>query len=59
MHTPLIANQAGPYDDLRLQHNTPDEPFPVTVTVRSKEYECLIYEEAKRYGVLESAKLDF
>ena len=43
----LICLQAGQYDSQRLRHNViEDEPFPVKVTVRSKDYERLIDNEA-------------
>ncbi|KAJ5158164.1 uncharacterized protein N7500_007815 [Penicillium coprophilum] len=47
---------AGPYNSRHLNHHRTDEPFPVKVTVRSKEYAKLIIEEATREGVLECAK---
>ncbi|OCL06829.1 cytochrome protein [Glonium stellatum] len=49
----------GPYDSRRLRHDIMDEPFPVTVSVRSKAYEELILREAERLGVLQSAKDGF
>ena len=51
--------QAGEYNSLRLGHTSLKEPFPVTVTVRSKEHERLIVDEATRLGCLDSVKADF
>ena len=48
--------QAGPYDSKILNHHMTDEPFPVTVTVRSEKHAKLITDEAEKYGVLEAAK---
>lgn len=36
-----------------------EEPFPVNVTVRSKEHERLIIAEATKLGFLDSAKVGF
>ncbi|OQE41136.1 hypothetical protein PENCOP_c005G06812 [Penicillium coprophilum] len=47
---------AGLYNSRHLNHHRTDEPFPVKVTVRSKEHAKLIIEEATREGVLECAK---
>lgn len=55
----LNAVQAGPMESVRLGHNTPGEPFPIRVTVRSKAHEELILKEAEKCGVLESAKAGF
>lgn len=33
-----------------------NEPFPVEVTIRSKEHAELVIEEAKRFGVLDAVK---
>ena len=44
---------------MRLGHTGPGEPFPVTVTVRSKEHERLIIDEATSLGSLDSAKAGF
>ncbi|KAJ9137172.1 Cytochrome P450 [Pleurostoma richardsiae] len=48
----------GPYNPKILNLESTDEPFPVKATIRSKEYEKLILEEAERAGVLEDAKLE-
>ncbi|MCJ1251389.1 hypothetical protein MMC30_008622 [Trapelia coarctata] len=50
---------AGPYDSARLRHGASGEPFPVQITVRSKEHERSIIQEADRSGVLESGKMEF
>ncbi|KAL8748940.1 MAG: hypothetical protein Q9199_007981 [Rusavskia elegans] len=50
---------AGPYDNLRFRHFQTEEPFPVEIKVRSHEHECLINNQAERFGVLELAKAKF
>ncbi|KAK2757315.1 hypothetical protein FQN54_004829 [Arachnomyces sp. PD_36] len=47
---------AGPYDPKVLNHQMTDEPFPVKVTPRSKQHSERIVEDARRLGVLDSAK---
>ena len=44
---------------MRLGHNNLGEPFPVTVTVRSKEHQRLIIDEATSLGSLDSARAAF
>lgn len=44
---------------MRLGHTSPGEPFPVTVTVRSKEHERLIVDEATSLGCLNRARAGF
>lgn len=44
---------------MRLAHISQGEPFPVTVTVRSREHERLIIDQATRLGRLDSAKAKF
>ncbi|CAK7204897.1 hypothetical protein SEUCBS139899_007659 [Sporothrix eucalyptigena] len=48
---------AGFYNPKVLNLEATDEPFPVQVTIRSKEYEELIFQEATAAEVLEDAKL--
>ncbi|KAL2055040.1 hypothetical protein ABVK25_004862 [Lepraria finkii] len=49
----------GEYDNLRLQHHVTTEPFPIRATIRSKEHERLIIDEATHFGCLEAAKIPF
>ena len=44
---------------MTLGYTTLGEPFPVTVTVRSKEHERLIIDEATKLGSLDSARAGF
>ena len=44
---------------MKLGHNSPGEPIPVTVTVRSKEHERLIIDEATSLGSLDSERAGF
>ena len=48
--------QAGHIDSERLNHHSTAEPFPVSVSVRSKDHERLIIEEASSLGYLDAAK---
>ncbi|MCJ1352684.1 MAG: hypothetical protein MMC33_002668 [Icmadophila ericetorum] len=52
-----IAN--GAYDSHRLNNKRFGEPFPVKMSVRSKEHEELIIKEAIHFDVLGSAKMEF
>lgn len=58
-HAPHNAElvQAGFYNPKVLNLEATSEPFPVQVTVRSKDYEDLIFREATAAAVLEDAKL--
>lgn len=44
---------------MRLRHTSTGVPFPVKVTVRSKEHERLIVGEAATLGFMDSAKVGF
>ena len=44
---------------MRIGYTSSEEPFPVKVTVRSKEHERLIIGEATSLGFLDSAKGGF
>ena len=44
---------------MRIGFSNLEEPFPVKVTVRSKEHERLIIGEATSLGFLECAKAGF
>ncbi|KAH7010549.1 cytochrome P450 [Ilyonectria destructans] len=47
----------GPYNPELLNLEATGEPFPVAVSLRSKDYEDLIIREAETAGVLEDAKV--
>ena len=44
---------------MRIGYTSLEEPFPVKVTVRSREHERLIIDEATSLGFLDSAKAGF
>ncbi|KAH7129268.1 cytochrome P450 [Dactylonectria macrodidyma] len=48
----------GPYNSRILNQESTTEPFPVKISIRSKDYENLIIEEARQAGVLEDSRMD-